>query len=239
VPKCGEIRVRHWAHLGALHCDPWWEETEWHRAWKNKFPAEWREIVLRAQDGEKHIADVKTMHGHVIEFQHSYLKGEERRVREAFYGPMVWVVDALRRKRDTQSFIEILHMRQLAGLRPLAYSVPSNGCALLRDWAGGRVGVYLDFGTQDVFGFGVPVLWCLSPKRPRGRALLAPIPVANFIEALRNGAPLKGIYAKVVESAVKFPVPASYWPQHRRRRRLPSFQQYMARKHRARSRRRM
>jgi competence protein CoiA len=238
VPKCGERRVWHWAHRGVRHCDHWWEsETEWHRAWKNKFPAEWREIVHQAKDGEKHIADVKTMHGRVIEFQHSYLKPEERRARETFYGSMVWVVDALRRKRDMQSFFETLYVRQIAALRPLTFSVPSTSCALLRDWAGSRVAVFFDFGAQQVFGFGLPILWRLSPKKPEGRALLIPIPVVNFLEALRNGAPLKGI--RMVESAVSFPAPAADWPQHRRKCRLPSFQQYMARKHRARSRRRM
>ena len=46
---------------GRRFCDPWWEnETEWHRAWKDQFPADWQEIVHHAEDGEKHIADVKT-----------------------------------------------------------------------------------------------------------------------------------------------------------------------------------
>jgi hypothetical protein len=41
----------------------------------------WQEIVHRSDSGEKHIADVKTDHGWVIEFQHSYLNPEERRSR--------------------------------------------------------------------------------------------------------------------------------------------------------------
>jgi hypothetical protein len=48
-------------------------ETEWHRAWKDQFPPEWQEIVHLAGDGERHIADVKTGDGWVIEFQHSYI----------------------------------------------------------------------------------------------------------------------------------------------------------------------
>lgn len=72
IPKCGERRVWHWAHRGERHCDHWWEpETEWHVAWKNRFPAEWQEISCPAENGEKHIADVKTPHGWVVEFQHS------------------------------------------------------------------------------------------------------------------------------------------------------------------------
>lgn len=33
IPKCGELKIWHWAHSGKRMCDPWWEnETEWHRA---------------------------------------------------------------------------------------------------------------------------------------------------------------------------------------------------------------
>src|SRR5579872_4564917 len=75
VAKCGKTRIKHWAHIGKRTCDLWWEnETEWHRAWKGHFPAEWQEIVHQAQNGEKHIADVKTDLGWVLEFQHSYIK---------------------------------------------------------------------------------------------------------------------------------------------------------------------
>ena len=40
-------------------------------SWKNQFPTEWQEIIQRGNTGEKHIADVKTKDGWVIEFQHS------------------------------------------------------------------------------------------------------------------------------------------------------------------------
>jgi competence CoiA-like predicted nuclease len=77
VARCGTKRVWHWAHLGERTCDVWWEnETEWHRAWKNQFPVGWQEIVHRAENGEKHIADVKTSQGWVLEFQHSPIKSE-------------------------------------------------------------------------------------------------------------------------------------------------------------------
>lgn len=76
IPKCGSIKIWHWAHKSSCECDHWWEnETEWHRSWKNNFPKENQEI--RHKDdatGEWHIADVKTKHGHVLEFQHSFLK---------------------------------------------------------------------------------------------------------------------------------------------------------------------
>ena len=103
IAKCSpeKKRVWHWAHKGKRSCDPWWEnETEWHRAWKGYFPDDWQEVVHRAENGEKHIADVKTDQGWVLEFQHSYLKSEERYSREAFYRKLVWVVDGTRTSRS-------------------------------------------------------------------------------------------------------------------------------------------
>ncbi len=93
IAKCGTQRVHHWAHRGERACDAWWEpETPWHRDWKSRFPADWREVIRFSQSGEKHIADVRTEHGLTIEFQHSHLKPDERAAREAFYGNMMWVV---------------------------------------------------------------------------------------------------------------------------------------------------
>jgi len=66
-------------------CDPWWEETTWHRDWKAMFPVEWQEVVHHAPNGERHIADVRTEHGFVLEFQHSPLEPVERQARESFY----------------------------------------------------------------------------------------------------------------------------------------------------------
>ena len=98
VAKCGEVRIKHWAHKARARCDAWWEtETEWHRAWKNQFPSEWQEVIHYAENGEKHIADVKTDQGWVIEFQHSHIKPDERGSREDFYGKLIWVVDGNRR----------------------------------------------------------------------------------------------------------------------------------------------
>jgi competence protein CoiA len=242
VPKCGERRVWHWAHRGALQCDHWWEnETEWHRNWKNKFPADWQEMIHWAENGEKHIADVKPTHGRVIELQHSYLEPEERRSREAFYGSMVWVVNGLRRKRDKPSFYKTLCARQVIRRRPLSYLVPSNRCALLRDWFNSRVGVFFDFGIaqEDIDLFGVPVLWRLSPKSPNDHALLTPVPVVNFIEAFLKGTSLKGFHAKVIQRTIEMPRVTPYWRPRRPRGRPISWPQYRERIDRARSRRRM
>ena len=95
LSKCGSQKAWHWAHAGKRHCDPWWEnETDWHRYWKNLFPEETREVVHYDEvTGEKHIADIKTGRGMVIEFQHSAMSPEELASREVFYGNMIWIVD--------------------------------------------------------------------------------------------------------------------------------------------------
>lgn len=105
VAKCGTQKVWHWAHKSKQMCDHWWEnETQWHRDWKNCFPEEWQEVVHFAEDGEKHIADVKTPSGLVIEFQHSAIKPEEQLSREGFYKKMVWIVNGTRLKTDRENF---------------------------------------------------------------------------------------------------------------------------------------
>lgn len=83
--KCGSQRIWHWAHQGKRVCDSWWEnETPWHRDWKDQFPVGWQEVIQQDTNGERHIADVKTAEGWVLEFQHSYLKPEERSSRNDF-----------------------------------------------------------------------------------------------------------------------------------------------------------
>lgn len=99
--RCGEIRAHHWAHSKGMDCADTWgngKETDWHLDWKNEFPEDWQECILRdVTTGERHIADVMTDKNLVVEFQHSPIAPDERRAREAFYTSegrkMVWVVD--------------------------------------------------------------------------------------------------------------------------------------------------
>lgn len=90
VPKCGRIKVWHWAHQSA-DCDPWAEpDNEWHRSWQEQFPVKAREVVIG-----KHRADLVTQYG-VIEIQHSYLSPDAILERENYYGrkrKMTWIWD--------------------------------------------------------------------------------------------------------------------------------------------------
>lgn len=89
IARCGFINVWHWAHASDADCDPWSEgESEWHRAWKRRFPRRWREFIMHP-----HRADVKAPQG-VIELQASSISVDEIVAREAFYGEMVWLLDA-------------------------------------------------------------------------------------------------------------------------------------------------
>ena len=97
--KCGEWIEWHWAHVGDRDCDTWSEtETPWHRWWKERAPAEQREVTMG--DKVKHRADIVRDDGYVIELQHSPISGAEIRAREAFYRRMVWLVDARLSSRD-------------------------------------------------------------------------------------------------------------------------------------------
>jgi hypothetical protein len=231
VAKCGEHRVWHWAHRGTRTCDPWWEpETEWHRDWKNQFPQEWQEIIQRSEAGEKHIADVKTESGVVLEFQHSHLRREEREAREMFYQKMVWVVDGRRRKRDRARFFASLDAAVVINHEPRIVSIPSNEGALLRDWGASRVPVYFDFGDLTKPG---DTLWRRNPCNSTGMAYLSRLPKTLFLHIH-----LKGLEEMDYSAAVERAVVHRLIQQAPRPRGLTGFERYMAKKQRARARRR-
>jgi hypothetical protein len=148
----------------------------------------------QSADGEKHIADVKTESGVVLEFLHSHLRRDERESRERFYQKMVWVVDGVRRKRDTAQFFALVDKANIVNRKPLIVSAPSNEGALLRDWVGSHAAVFFDFGDDseppDLPSFGGPVLWQLDPHSPNGRAHLSPVLKTLFLDTCLKGLPL-------------------------------------------------
>ncbi|WP_051645092.1 competence protein CoiA family protein [Labrenzia sp. DG1229] len=153
IARCGTKKVWHWAHKGQRHCDHWWEnETQWHRDWKNNFPAEWQEIAARDEHGELHIADIKTPKGLVVEFQHSYIKPEEARTRTKFHQPMFWIVDGMRRKTDYKQFMNA----QSDGVKHptkdgLVQQLWVYDSRLLKEWIHVGVIVAFDFGEETVW----------------------------------------------------------------------------------------
>ncbi|WP_128918625.1 competence protein CoiA [Bradyrhizobium nanningense] len=151
IAKCGTHRVAHWSHRGMRDCDTWAEnETDWHQAWKNRFPIEWQEIGYTAQSGERHRADVKTQSGLVLEFQYSALSEAERISREQFYTRLVWIVHADRRLRDRKNFFASLSGPLHVASRLPTFTIHRDDSALLRDWGRSRAPVYFDFGETKL-----------------------------------------------------------------------------------------
>lgn len=94
VPKCGRVKIWHWAHKAKPDCDNWAEgETAWHSEWKERFHQGWCEKTIENVFG-RHRADVFVPGGGVIEFQNSSISVDEIREREEFYGNMIWVLNA-------------------------------------------------------------------------------------------------------------------------------------------------
>ena len=179
IAKCGDIKVWHWAHKSKQMCDHWWEnETQWHRDWKNCFPEEWQEVVHFAEDGEKHIADVKTPSGFVIEFQHSPIALEERTSRENFYEDMCWVVDATRLKSDAAKFNRAPTLSNLTYPTLLSENVPINFFPSLLKWYSAKPAVFFDFGNK---------LFCILPaSEHRLSRLMFSISHMKFAEIITN-----------------------------------------------------
>ncbi|HOW59785.1 MAG TPA: competence protein CoiA family protein [Candidatus Omnitrophota bacterium] len=187
IAKCGKVKIWHWAHKSNVSCDPWWEnEREWHRAWKNRFPVEWQENRhVDSTTGEKHIADIKTAAGLVIEFQHSAIQPAEVQSREAFYKNMVWVIDGTRLKGDFPSFCK--GFRELSPLKIMPgvfLSLSPNKC-FPASWLNSSVPIYFDFQGVNPINQTDRLrdpLWCLFPGRAEGFAVVAGVPREDFIK---------------------------------------------------------
>lgn len=192
IAKCGQQKINHWAHRTKRTCDNWWEpETEWHRSWKNNFPAEWQEIFLLDEvNREKHIADIKSPHGLIIEFQHSHIEPEERLSREKFYKTMIWVVDCTRLKNDSKRFLkEKDHCFRQSPAQDLFFVSFPDEC-LSKVWLDSSVPVIFDF-----LGMHLPnekneaqqnSLWCLFPGRAEGTAIVFKLSREYFLNAAKT-----------------------------------------------------
>jgi len=196
VAKCGLQRVHHWAHR-RMACDPWWEpETEWHRTWKNNFPTDWQEVFLPDErTGEKHIADVRTPHGLVVEFQHSHIDPHERTTRERFYQDMVWVVDGKRLKSDYLRFIKG-GKNYIQSLHNGMHNVYNPNRCFPKGWLNSTVPVIFDFGgleTVDDKKGRRNSLCCLFPGRFGNHARLAAFPREVFVNSVISGQWSEGV----------------------------------------------
>lgn len=239
VAKCGEVKVNHWAHKGNRNCDPWWEnETDWHRSWKGCFPIDWQEVIHFSESGEKHIADVKTKNGWVLEFQHSFLNPEERRSRNAFYPKLVWVVNGLRRKTDVSQFEKAIQESTIICENPLVRRILfPDECRLLKEWHDSNVLVFFDF--QKIESLKQSILWFLFPGDSTDEVYVSPFLRDKFIKFHDNNefddfvanviVPIRNILA----GRSRFKGPSRIY---NRPKSLSGFERHMAKKRRIRRR---
>lgn len=173
LPKCGNIKMHHWAHKSNKNCDPWWEnETHWHRKWKDNFPKDCQEIIMLNDDTkEKHVADVKTKTGIIIEFQHSNISPEEQISREQFYKNMIWVIDA---KKYYDKFKKNINLLSHSKINKNYFYTHLNNFEKSKNcfpekWLNSTVPVILDFGcyddTNELYEKQKKWLWCIFPEK--------------------------------------------------------------------------
>jgi hypothetical protein len=142
-----------------MDCDPWYEhETEWHRAWKALVPPERTEVQM----GD-HRADIVAAKGWVCELQHSSLQPQEIEEREAFYGRMVWVLDA-------SIFLDRLYVMGFYRNGP-AFKLKWTW--MHQRWRSARKPVYLDLRPKTVGELQGSLKGVFDPRRDnRGRPAL-------------------------------------------------------------------
>jgi hypothetical protein len=185
LAKCGTERVWHWAHRVKTKCDHWWEsETAWHRNWKTVFPADWQEVIVKGENGELHIADVRTPLGLSVEFQHSPIPEDEREVREEFYGDMIWVLDGTLGNQGYGNFMENIRFWQQR--EPSAGQIGARFNPMLakitKRWITARRPVLIDFGGNT--------LWSISVKRDGWAKYALEVKKDFFVSSvIQNGDP--------------------------------------------------
>lgn len=100
IPKCGAFISHHFAHKSNNSlCNDKYHDTksEWHYNWQLQIedpePGVNIEVSTWKKDGSSYkVADLKPLHGVIIEFQKSPMPTEERFDREDVYKRMVWVL---------------------------------------------------------------------------------------------------------------------------------------------------
>ena len=151
---------------------------------KATFRSNAKSLSSTMQSGEKHIADVRTPHGLVIEFQHSQLDPLERAARERFYGNMVWVVDGTRLQRDYPRFNKGKDsLRRTNNQGYFLLTFPEECFPAM--WLDSSVPVIFDFrgadDSQPPDAFR-DALWCLLPGRAEGSAVVLGMSREEFVK---------------------------------------------------------
>jgi hypothetical protein len=139
-----------------------------------------RDHALR--DPARHIADIKTPNGLVIEFQHSAIKPDEVEKRTNFYGQVIWIIDGTRRPTDLIQYERMFSENRAERFDGVdIYTVYCEESRLLKEWGSlGRI-VGFDFGGDN--------LCLLTASQGRSRYLFD-FPKAEFAKSITEGSPL-------------------------------------------------
>ncbi len=150
IPKCGDIKVHHWAHNRGRICDPWWEnETSWHRDWKNQFPVDWQEVPCKDENGVIHIADVKRPDGFYIEFQNSPISKDEVESRNQYYKNLVWVLNGCRSSVDQEKMSSAKGFVNGEGI----FDITKLKLRIVHNWKNLAKNIFIDFNDSNLNGF--------------------------------------------------------------------------------------
>lgn len=206
----GDIRVNHWYHLdGRGDCDPWHEpKGEWHRQIQCCFPVSRQEYVICRKVGDatvKHIADIYTKSGYVIEVQMSPLSLGKIAEREEFYGRIVWFVSGhnpLVENFHTSAFMENAELVQ--GECFEYYAVPEKCHAINRHWTGRDGLVFFDIDPESGVDFDNKDVLCLVlGMRRHGYLILRVVKERELIDAFL-GDDAQGFIDKMMATADDF-----------------------------------
>lgn len=127
IPKCGAVKIHHWAHKKKECSDSWYEpETQWHLNWKTHFPKEDTEVILK-KENTLHIADYfNKAKNYVVEFQNSSLSLDTKIEREMFYPNLIWVINIKNQNGFEflfDRFIDDTHIKTFRWKHPLQWVV--------------------------------------------------------------------------------------------------------------------
>ena len=137
IPKCGMIKVWHWAHKANYDCDSWSEgETIWHINWKKVVKPENCEVII-TRGNKTHRADIVNRLGRVIELQHSSISLKKILERQDFYKFIYWLFDA-------RKFKDNLGFRKKDGYWNFRWYYPHKSQSYCR-------GLFWDFGDGSIF----------------------------------------------------------------------------------------
>jgi len=179
IPVCGNTYAHHWRHKVKTDCIlEYTPMTPWHKAWQNQFDDSCREIVHFDEiTKEKHVADIKTQNGIIVELQHSAISIEERVSREKFYKNMIWIIDG---RKYYEKFKKIKY-KQINQYQFICLN-PNEGFP--SEWLNCSVPIYFDYlGLDNHLNEN---FFIFELTKRNNQILITKILIKTFIQEIKN-----------------------------------------------------